>query len=385
MSNTLTEKDIYKLFEDMHPNLEISDVSNNNKLNTITTNNTIVTAKCKICGNITSKNIVQYKNNQGCRLCKIKELQNKNGFNIDSIRSKVKSLTNDVKLVSNTYTRAKDINLTFKCNTCNYEWDTSWNAFKRKSYCPKCKMEKLWDSQRYDIDFIKNKLETINDKVEIMDTEYINSRTKLNCKCKVCDYEWSASWNVLRKGHGCKQCANEKLKDERIFSFQNIKKEIEESGKILLLSREYLGANYYLDVKCIDCGKEWSATYSKITNAKNGCPSCNIKHGWSRSDWVNLGLHSKEIDKKFDGFKLYKIRMYNEHESFYKIGISYQTIKERFRKMKHYNYEIIEVITSEDGEYIWNLEKELHRKHREYKYIPNKEFGGMYECFTKLI
>ena len=50
-----------------------------------------------------------------------------------------------------------------------------------------------------------------------------------------------------------------------------------------------------------------------------------------------------------------------------------------------YDYEIVEIIESDDGSYIWNLEKELHAQHSKYKYVPKIEFGGMYECFSKLI
>jgi hypothetical protein len=42
----------------------------------------------------------------------------------------------------------------------------------------------------------------------------------------------------------------------------------------------------------------------------------------------------------------------------------------------------LDIIESSDGSYIWDLEKRVHKKFKKYKYLPNKEFGGMYECFS---
>jgi len=30
-------------------------------------------------------------------------------------------------------------------------------------------------------------------------------------------------------------------------------------------------------------------------------------------------------------------------------------------------------------------EDEVKRLNKEYKYLPTKEFGGMYECFSKIV
>jgi hypothetical protein len=117
------------------------------------------------------------------------------------------------------------------------------------------------------------------------------------------------------------------------------------------------------------------------------CPHCYKeiiidKGGWSRRVWVRKGNESKH----FDSYKLYKIKCFDGNEEFYKIGITYNIISYRFNKNYFpYKYEIIDIIESNNGEYIWDLEKELHKKHKHLKYKPEKEFAGMYECYTSLI
>ena len=55
------------------------------------------------------------------------------------------------------------------------------------------------------------------------------------------------------------------------------------------------------------------------------------------------------------------------------------------KKLTHEDFiEKVKIIESEDGEYIQDLEKKLHKLNREFKYVPNIEFGGMYECFSRL-
>lgn len=46
-----------------------------------------------------------------------------------------------------------------------------------------------------------------------------------------------------------------------------------------------------------------------------------------------------------------------------------------------YQYKIIKEITDK-SEYIYDLEKELHRKYKKFKYEPKIYFGGITECFN---
>lgn len=116
----------------------------------------------------------------------------------------------------------------------------------------------------------------------------------------------------------------------------------------------------------------------------NGCPFCAVElnsTGFGRTDWVNKGLHSKNID----GFKVYIIQCFGNNEDFIKIGRSYTKLYNRFRKGKSkqfpYEYKIVELVEG-DGFYIYDLEIYLHSKLFKFKYTPKLIFNGINECFS---
>ena len=237
--------------------------------------------------------------------------------------------------------------------------------------------------KRRTIEFVKERVKEMQPNIEIISSEYKTNQSKLDLECKVCDNKWSSSWASLQQGCGCPSCSAKKANKHNKYTIEKIISMVSEihKNRITILDDEYDGAHCKLNVSCNECGLKWRTDWNHLRN-KKGCPSCN-KRGWSKSKYLKMA----ETSLYFDSFKLYKIKCWNNNEEFYKIGITYNTLKERFRKKNSlpYNYEVIEIIESEDGEHIWNLEKELHRQHKEFKYVPKLKFGGMYECFTKLI
>ena len=106
---------------------------------------------------------------------------------------------------------------------------------------------------------------------------------------------------------------------------------------------------------------------------------------WNYSTWQT----SAEMSKKFTGYKLYIIECWDEQneERFFKIGRTYVELNIRFRYEKDmpYSYKVLNVIQSDSAREICELEQEYKNKHKEFKYTPTKKFGGMHECFSKLI
>ena len=89
--------------------------------------------------------------------------------------------------------------------------------------------------------------------------------------------------------------------------------------------------------------------------------------------------------KNKDKAILYILEVYSEVEKFYKIGITSNTIKQRYssksKLSKTYNYKIIQEI-HDDPETIWKAEKLLLKMYQDYHYIPNEYFNGcLTECF----
>lgn len=79
---------------------------------------------------------------------------------------------------------------------------------------------------------------------------------------------------------------------------------------------------------------------------------------------------------------VYKIKLFNEEENFYKIGISVNP-ELRFRSIP-YNIEVIELISTNSYN-AYYIEQNYHQLLKEYKYEPKNKFAGQTECFNKII
>jgi len=94
------------------------------------------------------------------------------------------------------------------------------------------------------------------------------------------------------------------------------------------------------------------------------------KRGWSRSQWINKSKISY----------LYKVRLFNNDESFIKIGITSREINLRFNSIP-YEYEVIKIIKGESA-YIYDLELRTKKMFKKYRYNPLIEFKGRTECYN---
>ncbi len=117
------------------------------------------------------------------------------------------------------------------------------------------------------------RIKNVNPNIEIMET-YINSHTKILCRCKIDNYEWRSLPIHLLRGHGCPKCAKRPKKNTEYFiSEMKIK-----NPNIQILG-EYINDSIKILCKCLIDEYEWSATPSSLLQ-KHGCPKCakNIKN-----------------------------------------------------------------------------------------------------------
>ena len=255
---------------------------------------------------------------------------------------------------------------------------------KNGSICPKCRLYERGQK------LIKEFKKIHNNKYDYSKTKYEHIHKKIIIICPI-HGEFKQEPNEHRRKRGCPTCAGFKkalTQDEVIKEFIKIHGDKYDYSEV-----EYKGTNKKITIICPIHGEFYQIP--KHHKKGMGCRECaNCLHsilmkkchcklrGWAKDEWINRGKKSKY----FDGFKLYKIRCWNEEEEFYKIGITFTTIKKRFAS-KHslpYKWEVVEIIDGEGG-HIYDLEKELHKQHKEFSYIPNNEFEGMTECFEKLI
>lgn len=115
-----------------------------------------------------------------------------------------------------------------------------------------------------------NRLQQINPDIEVLGT-YIKAHTKMRVKCAICGHEWTTKPYVLLQGHGCPKCGG-KIKlthEEFIQKLQQINPDIEILGI-------YTNTKTKIKCKCKKCGHEWEATPNSLLRGR-GCPKCGKK------------------------------------------------------------------------------------------------------------
>ncbi len=210
-------------------------------------------------------------------------------------------------------------------------------------------------------------------------TVYKHCKEKVIITCRIHgDFEQSPHSHLM--GRGCSFCQYTK---NGIIDKLTTKSFIEKSIKIHNNKYDYslvTNINYKLKVNiiCPYHGKFSQSIYDHLKGC--GCRECAyIYNIFKRDDWI----------KKAKGRKgtFYIIKCWNEEEEFYKIGITYNTTKKRYKGKKDmpYNWKIIKEVISEDLKYIWNIEKEFKIKIQNNRYLPILNFKGrMTECFKDI-
>lgn len=212
---------------------------------------------------------------------------------------------------------------------------------------------------------------------------YTGTGNKVNIVCKIHGDFYIAAHHHL-EGRGCYHCGRLQSAKNKTITL----KEFIERGKKKYNNEHtyeksvYTGCFNRITVTCKAHG-DFSIDPSKYLNAKSGCPKCNKSpfnkknshNGFTRTGWIeNCGKGNSY---------LYLIRIYNDFESFYKIGISKDTFKRVSYITNNYNKEILFSKPFTDHNLSFDLEHMLHRRFKSLHYFPKIKFPGHTECFKE--
>lgn len=142
--------------------------------------------------------------------------------------------------------------------------------------------------------------------------------------------------------------------------------------------RNYTTVHCKYNILCKQHGY-FEQDFSAHIHQKTGCPQCwqEKQHGFNLSKWIN--------NSQGHICTLYIINIFNQDESFIKVGITYDTVEKRFIKLKQSGYEY-KIMTSvsvpeKGGRAIALIELEVHLALQDYKYKPQNSFKGQGECY----
>lgn len=167
------------------------------------------------------------------------------------------------------------------CNICKHKWTPIPSNLLRGHGCPMCSKK-----YKFTQDSFVNKMSQINENIEIIGT-YVNSYTKLLCKCKIDDYEWFARPVDLINGHGCPKCCGKLKKTHEDFI-----RELENKNPNIIVTGKYITNKDPISCKCKICNHQWTSLPSRLLIGCS-CPKC-VNRIRTHEDFIN---DMKEIDK----------------------------------------------------------------------------------------
>ena len=103
---------------------------------------------------------------------------------------------------------------------------------------------------------------------------YVDSKTKVECKCKKCGFIWSANPSSLVRGHGCRICGHEQDTKKRTKTTEVFKNELSLINPDLEVLGEYSTARKPIKCRCKKCGFTWDPIAGLLLRGR-GCQSCS--------------------------------------------------------------------------------------------------------------
>ena len=156
--------------------------------------------------------------------------------------------------------------ITIKDDRCDHVWSVMPSTPLRGIGCPHCsgRHKRTYEEFIKDLHFINKDILVLTRK-----DEYINSSTKVRCKCVVDGHEWMALPSALLRGKGCPKCYG-------IISEEEFIEELSVAKPSIVLSGKYLGSKTKTKFTCLNDDFVWETTPYHILH-HSGCPVCANK------------------------------------------------------------------------------------------------------------
>lgn len=215
---------------------------------------------CKLCNYKWSTTPANLLSGRGCPECGIKMRTAKLTRTPEEYESRIKELHPNIILLSKY--KNSTTKVTCRCKICSYEWNAVAQSLIQGTGCPKCSGKMKKTDEEFKIEILKK-----HPKIELL-SAYINAKTKVTCRCKICDYKWDAYPSTLQNGKGCPKCnkVHIRSKDEFITDLYAFNPNVKVIG-------EYKNTQTKVECECLVCNHKWLVLPSKLLSGR-GCPKC---------------------------------------------------------------------------------------------------------------
>jgi hypothetical protein len=224
-------------------------------------------------------------------------------------------------------------------------------------------------------EFIEEARKVHGDKYDYSATLYASVKEAVEIKCPKHGIFHQRPPNHL-KGIGCRKCYLEKIFAPRPKQFLENARQLH-GDKFDYSLVVYKDSQTRVTIICPNHGS-FEQTPSGHLNT-NGCPACGQEVAKSavRLDWIERAKGRTPT--------LYFLKMYSENEVFYKVGVTFVSVAERYnrgRDLAGYQYEVLAQHISANAAAVYDWEQSILETFSSISYRPKRDFGGATECFS---
>ena len=167
------------------------------------------------------------------------------------------------------------------CLKCGNKWFPNSGNLLKGCGCPECAKEnqskrmkenrpirQLWTQNTF-----AEKMEEIDSTIEILG-KYINTATKIDCRCKQCGEMWSPIANNLLRGKShCPKCSKRNATTQTSMTHDEFIKRVSEKNPSVAVIGHYETTKAKILCRCKKCENEWMATGDSLLSGR-GCRKC---------------------------------------------------------------------------------------------------------------
>lgn len=200
-SRLMTTSDFKKKLTAINPDIEVLGEYKNTQ--------SPILCRCKKCGHEWSPVAGSILYGSGCPVCGQRRSINKRTKTPETFIKEMAQKNPDIEVLEDYVNNNTKIKC--HCRICGYVWEAAPKSLLKGHGCPQCA-----GRIRYDTTSFKERMASINPSVDITG-EYVNIKTPIACRCNKCGYQWKAIPDHLLRGHGCPVCAGNKKKTTSDF------------------------------------------------------------------------------------------------------------------------------------------------------------------------
>jgi hypothetical protein len=312
---------------------------------------------------------------KGCRRCAIVRVhaQQRNTLADFLIRAHMAhNSTYDYKLVTHQGSKVK---VKIICSIHGVFKQAPYEHLAGKG-CPTCGFARIVATRTLTTEeFVARARKTHGERFNYALTAYIRDKDKVEISCPV-----HGSFKQLPSNHltgaGCQKCGLA----ARVAKRKKI--EAEYLAEVALThkhkydySRVVMGVNNKAKIE-IMCPTHGGFLQQALSHSQGqGCPKCALeiaRQHWAERAAGRLGT-------------LYFIRIFTENEEFYKVGITLDSVEQRYRAKRSlgsYRFEVLAIYKSRNAVAVWEWEQSILETFAHLSYRPRHIFIGHTECFS---